>query len=181
MILKENYYIITGGPGVGKTALLNELQLRGYGCVSEVARRIIQEQIETKGDAVPWLDCRKYADLMLKGSIRDFVKYQEESKILFFDRGIPDTYGYEKLIELPLSPALCEAVKNYRYNSKVFILPFWQDIYQTDTERKQDLKEAMDTFEVMKSIYSELGYNWIEVPKVSVKERADFVIRQLKP
>lgn len=179
MIQKNNYYVLTGGPGVGKTSLLNELQNRGYACIPEVARNIIREQVSTGGNALPWGSLRNYSDLMLEKSVQDYVKYQKETDILFFDRGIPDTYGYEKLIDLSLSLALKEAVKKYRYNKKVFILPFWEEIYQTDTERKQDLKEAKKTFEMMKSVYNELGYQCIEVPKISVEERADFVIGEV--
>lgn len=38
-VRKENYfYVITGGPGVGKTTLLNELKNRGFTVFPEIAR-----------------------------------------------------------------------------------------------------------------------------------------------
>ena len=39
----QNLFIITGGPGAGKTTVLTELQRLGFTCVPEVARQIIQE------------------------------------------------------------------------------------------------------------------------------------------
>ena len=74
MITKNNFYIITGGPGVGKTTLLEGLQQEGFNSVSEVARPIIKEQMETGGDALPWMDTRKYSDLMLSRSVDDFLR-----------------------------------------------------------------------------------------------------------
>ncbi len=54
--MNSNLFIITGGPGSGKTTLLAELEKRGFQCVSEVARIIIQQQIVSKGNALPWDD-----------------------------------------------------------------------------------------------------------------------------
>lgn len=180
MKTKNNFYIITGGPGVGKTTLIKELLQRGHNCVPEVARHIIKEQMEINGDALPWLNTRKYSDMMLSHSIHDFINYSQTSDLYFFDRGIPDTYGYEVLMNFTISKDLIDAVMQYRYNSKVFILPPWSEIYETDSERKQDFEEALRTFDVMYKVYLDLGYNLIEVPKVCAEERADFIVSKIK-
>lgn len=179
MKTKNNYHIITGGPGVGKTTLICELRQRGYNCVHEVAKHIIKEQMETNGDALPWLNTHKYSDLMLYYSIRDFIKYSDVKDLLFFDRGIPDTYGYEVLMKFPVNTVLKDAIRIYRYNPTVFILPPWEEIYSTDDERKQGFNEALRTYDVMRNIYEELGYNLVEIPKISPAERADFVINNI--
>ena len=155
MILKTNFYVITGGPGVGKTSLINELQQRGYRCIPEVARVIIKEQMEQGGIALPWKDTEHYSRLMLERSVDSFISLSQNDGggICFFDRGIPDTYGYNRLINLPIGKELQYAAEEYRYNPLVFILPPWEEIYTTDNERKQSLQEAIDTYEVMKTTY----------------------------
>ncbi len=50
----NNFYVISGGPGVGKRTLLKELQKKGYTIVPEVARDLIKEQQRTRGEALPW-------------------------------------------------------------------------------------------------------------------------------
>lgn len=180
MKIKDNFYIITGGPGVGKTTLSNELHTRGYNCIPEVARHIIKEQMETNGDALPWLNTQNYSDLMLRYSIDDFVYYSEKNDLYFFDRGIPDTYGYNILINSPINDKLRNAVMSYRYNTSVFILPPWAEIYETDNERKQNFEEALRTYEVMYKAYSNLDYNLIEVPKASTIERVDFILNKIE-
>lgn len=179
MIQKLNFYIITGGPGVGKTTLLDELSKRGYRYVPEVARKIIKEQMDAGGKALPWANTRLYSDMMLARSIEDFITYSSEDGLLFFDRGIPDTYGYEVLMNFDMTDTLKQAVKQYRYNLQVFILPPWPEIYETDGERKQDYDEAVATYDVMCRIYTKLGYTVIDVPRLPVSERADFVLDKL--
>ncbi|AXY73542.1 ATPase [Paraflavitalea soli] len=179
MLLKDNFYIITGGPGTGKTTLLQELHVRGYPYVPEVARTLIKDQLEANGDALPWKDARYYSCLMLGYSIRDFRALAHSQHLSFFDRGIPDTYGYEILMDFAYNDALQQALQEYRYNTTVFILPFWKDIYTTDNERKQDLAEAQATYHALRKAYEQAGYKLVEVPLVPVAERADFVLRQI--
>jgi predicted ATPase len=179
MIVKNNFYIITGGPGSGKTALWKELQRRKFNCVPEVARAIIKDQMATDGKALPWEDARQYAKLMLAHSVRDFINLLDQEDVFFFDRGIPDTYGYAQLMNFDKDDNLLQAAKNYKYNKIVFILEPWEAIYETDAERKEDFKLAMETYLVLKSTYVRLGYELIEVPCLPVCMRADFILTVL--
>jgi predicted ATPase len=52
----SNLFVISGGPGAGKTIILLELARLGFRYVPEVARQIIQEQIQSGGKALPWAD-----------------------------------------------------------------------------------------------------------------------------
>jgi len=49
-IKNQKLYVITGGPGVGKTILLNYLESRGFTTVQEDAREIIKNQMKGDGD-----------------------------------------------------------------------------------------------------------------------------------
>ncbi|MFD2132487.1 AAA family ATPase [Pseudogracilibacillus auburnensis] len=180
-LLRDDYIIITGGPGSGKTTLLDELGKNNHEYVPEVAREIIKAQISSNGDALPWGNVTKYRDLMLDKSIESYLSAltNPSSQPLFFDRGIPDTLTYTHLINIPLSEKLESAVKSYRYNKKVFILPPWKDIYKTDGERKQDFEEAVATYKIMFRTYEQLDYELIEVPKIGIKHRASFILKNV--
>jgi len=178
MIKKNNFYIITGGPGVGKTTLLKELKKRGFNCIREVARDIIIEQMKTNGNALPWKDSLKYKELMLEKSILDFI-HSENKKITFFDRAIPDTICYSKVLNTSLTNEEKFAVNNYKYNKKVFLLPPWKEIYTIDNERKQDWEEAILTYRLMKETYLECEYQIFEIPKLDVKSRANIIIKNI--
>ena len=175
-----NFYIITGGPGVGKTTLLDALQADGYPIIPEAAREIIREQEQINGEGVPWKDNRLYTELMLAGSVKD---YQEAAtrrldKPILFDRGIPDSICHWELSGNTITAAMEELVKKYRYNPTVFILPPWKDIYHTDNERKQSWEEAEHTFHKMKEIYERYGYATMIVPKDTVENRKRFIKAQ---
>ena len=95
---------------------------KGYLTVNEVAREIIKNQVRTGGDAFPWKNTVRYSNLMLLRSIVDFEEFVHTDKPCFFDRGIIDTIGYARLINIPVSDDMLLASNRYRYNKKVFLL-----------------------------------------------------------
>ena len=175
----NNFYVITGGPGVGKTTLLKELQRRNYNVIPGISREIIKEQQTLNGKALPWKNKRLYKDIMFERSIKSFEqtgKNLNNGNLIFFDRGFLDTICYAKLIQSEVNEQMKSYARNWRYNKSVFILPPWQEIYKTDNERKQDWEEAVLTFKQMRKTYVTYGYNVIEVPKMPVNKRTDFVL-----
>jgi predicted ATPase len=177
---KENCYVITGGPGVGKTALINELAKNKFKIVPESAREIIKQEIEKNGDGLPWKNKELYANLMLKASLESFNSVlSNNSGIHFFDRGILDTLCYTNMIGLGISAEMDKIGKNSLYNRKVFILPPWIEIYHTDNERKQTWEEAKLTFTKMKETYLSYDYEIIEVPQDAVENRVNFLLSNI--
>lgn len=178
---KNNFYIISGGPGAGKTTLINELANTGFVTREEEARKIIREQLAIGGDGVPWRNKALYAQLMLKASINTFNKTKRDNgtEIIFFDRGILDTICYMNMENTPVSDEVQYEVNTCNYNKNVFILPPWKEIYQTDDERKQSWEEALFSFYKLKETYLQYGYNVIEIPKIPVSQRKEFVLDRI--
>jgi len=181
-IEKENFYVLTGGPGTGKTTLLSGLKQKGFTTVPEDARQIIKDQIKTNGDALPWKNREKYTALMLEASHKRFSRLSAKDTggmVHFFDRGIPDALCYAKMIQLHITREMDEIARACRYNRKVFLLPPWREIYTTDDERKQSWEEAVQTYETMRTVYSKYGYETIAVPPDTIEKRVDFVVRSI--
>lgn len=176
--MKNNLYVITGGPGVGKTTLLNELNSAGFYTVPEDARTVIKEQVKENGDGLPWKNKERYAALMLSASIDTYERVCKEqpTETVFFDRGILDSICYMQMENIPITKEIKELIINFPYANKVFILPPWKEIYETDTERKQTWEEAVFTFDKMKETYLEFGYNVIEVAIGTVEDRRKTVL-----
>jgi predicted ATPase len=177
LIHKPNFFVFTGGPGVGKTTLLRELAGRGEAVVEETHRAVIAEQVATHGRAVPWDDHGAYCELCVRRDIAKFDALAGETGRIFFDRSILDGFDprWDALAEL------VAAAQARRYNPRVFVFPPWREIYATDAERRQDWAGAEATFGRILSVVARFGYEAIVVPKASVAERATFVIERASP
>ncbi|WP_321364950.1 AAA family ATPase [uncultured Celeribacter sp.] len=177
--MSDHFFVVTGGPGAGKTSLITELARRGFHTIPESGRAIIREEMASGGDALPWADRTAYSERMLEQDLSAHSAAQAPSGAVIFDRGIPDIMGYLTLCGLPVPRHLTTAAKAARYNRRVFLAPYWDEIFTQDTERKQTRAEAEATCAVMRETYTALGYKITELPRADIATRADFVCAQL--
>jgi predicted ATPase len=89
----DRFYIITGGPGSGKSTVIDALAERGISTVPEAGRAIIQDQVAIGGNALPWSDRGAFAELMLSWEMRSYRMALALSGPVIFDRGVPDVAG----------------------------------------------------------------------------------------
>lgn len=172
----DRLFIITGGPGCGKSTVIDALAKRGISIMPESGRAIIQDQVAIGGKALPWSDREAFAELMLSWEMRSYRMAIAPKGIVILDRGVPDVLGYLRLNGLSIPAYVERAGQMFRYNRRVFIAPPWRDIFQIDAERKQSFEEAQATYEAMIETYSDLGYELIQLPLISVQERVNFLL-----
>jgi predicted ATPase len=177
-IKRDCFFVITGGPGAGKTALINELRSIGVRCVDEVARAIIQAQVKSGGRALPWLECRRFAELIIEQDLDNFLSANAGLPTIF-DRGIVDALSYASLVGLSVPDRIREAADRCRYNRLVFVAPPWPEIYTTDAERRQDFSEAVRLHDIVARAYRDSGYVSVDIPRTSVQKRAAFVLEKI--
>ena len=178
-LYKAHCFVFTGGPGAGKTAVIEVLEQKGYLCIPEVARQIIRQQVASDGPGVPWKDMQLYMQLMQEQTIAVFDMAPPASTgAVFFDRGLPDVICHAEVNNLPVDEELKNATQQLRYNQQVFLFPPWEEIYQTDAERKQSFETAEATYEVLKNVYKKYDYVLVEVPKMPIADRAAFILEE---
>jgi predicted ATPase len=174
----ERFFVITGGPGSGKSTLIDALEHAGYARSIEAGRAIIQAQVAIDGPALPWRNPALFAELMLSWELRSYALAQQQYGPVFFDRGVPDVVGYLRLMNLPVPAHVERAAATCRYHRRVFIAPPWPEIFAQDRERKQDFAEAVRTCDAMVATYADFGYELVELPRAPVACRVDFVLEK---
>jgi predicted ATPase len=179
MIDAQRLFVITGGPGSGKSSLIDALEREGFARSVEAGRAIIQDQVTIGGNALPSSDPQAFAELMLCWELRSYRIARDQHGPVFFDRGIPDVVGYLRLMQLPVPAYMDRASRMFRYNRRVYIAPPWPEIFEQDTERKQTLEEAEQTYRAMVETYSAYGYELVTLPLAPVAERAGFILDRL--
>jgi predicted ATPase len=171
--------VMTGGPGSGKSTLIEALARRGFARSVEAGRAIIRDQMAIDGPALPWRDRALFAEAMLTWELRSYDLARAERGTVFFDRGVPDVIGYLEVCGLPVPDHMRRAADLFRYRRLVFVAPPWPEIFGQDAERKQDFAEAVRTHDAMTRTYTAQGYDLAELPRGPVEDRVAFVLARL--
>lgn len=176
---RDQFILISGCSGSGKSSLLSELARRGYRTFEEPGRQIVKEQLHIGGDALPWANAAKFIDQVIVRAMHHMITAARRDEITFFDRGIVDALAALERMNLPLQPQHIAAREKYRYNRKVFLSPPWPEIFVGDAERRHSFDDAVREYEGLESAYPHYGYEVVVLPKINLEARADFVVTAL--
>ncbi|MDE1993548.1 MAG: AAA family ATPase [Rhizobiaceae bacterium] len=173
----DNFVVISGCSGGGKSTLLEELSRRGHRVVEEPGRRIVSDELERGGSALPWIDAGAFARRAIEMSIADRAAAASAPGLVFFDRGLIDAAS--ALDHMTGEPVLAALGNSHRYHKRVFLTPPWPEIYVSDNERRHDFPAAVAEYDRLCTVYPSLGYEIHILPRVSTSERADIVLSKL--
>jgi predicted ATPase len=178
-ILDKEIVVIIGGPGTGKTTIIDQLVSQGYCCYPEISREVT---MEAKKQGIEQLFLEKpllFSELLLEGRKKQFHNaLSEPHKIVFLDRGIPDVLAYMHYIGDSYPAFFDQACRDHKY-TKIFILPPWEEIYVSDDARYENFEQAKLIQNHLTETYEKYGYNLIEVPRDTVQNRVEYILKSL--
>jgi predicted ATPase len=174
--VQKEIILIIGGPGTGKTTIINELTSQGFCCYPEISREVTLEAKKKGIDQLFLTEPLLFSQMLLDGRIKQFQSAEAEKKeIVFIDRGIPDVLAYLHYIGDSYPYHFELACRENRY-SKIFVLPPWEAIYESDEARYENYEQATLIYGHLIETYQNYGYKLIEVPKDSVNNRILFIL-----
>ena len=171
-------FVMTGGPGAGKTTTLDALAARGFRSVPDSARAIIRQRKEA--GLSPRQPLGQFGMEMLSIDIAQYRNTTVADIPVFFDRGVGDAVAFLFLQGALTSGEVKAYIAEFRYNELVFLFPPWREIYHTDTERDQSFLHAVAVSEQVRTWYTQWHYTLVEVPRQSVEARADFILNTIQ-
>lgn len=178
LIVKELILII-GGPGTGKTTVINELTRLGHCCYPEVSREVIQE---ARRQGIEQLFLEKpllFSELLLEGRKRQYqLAKAEPHRYVFLDRGLPDVLAYMHYIGDSYPASFDQVCREHRYD-RVFIMPPWEEIYESDEHRYENFEQAKLIYDHLIETYTHYGYSLTEVPMAPLQDRISFILDSL--
>lgn len=177
--MKKEIVVLLGGPSSGKTTLIKSLQKKGFTCYPEISRTIIKKAQDEGIDQLFLENPILFSELLLKGRVQQFEEaVLEKTNIVFIDRGIPDVVAYLNLMGTEYPADFITHCENLKYTT-AFMLPPWEEIHITDQERYEDFEQAVAIHHNLKKTYEGFGYHLIDVPKDSVSNRTDFILKNI--
>lgn len=175
----DQFIVLSGCSGGGKSSLLAELGRRGYATYEEPGRQVVKEQLLIGGDALPWRDVDLFLELTISRSINHLVEAARSDVIAFFDRGIIDQINGWPARGLEIPKHLLSAADHFRYRKTVFLVPPWKEIFANDAERRHSFDDSVAMYEALAATYGRFGYEPVVIPKMDVTARADFILARL--
>lgn len=175
----QHKIVLIGGPGTGKTSVLNQLISQNFCCMPEISREVI---LNAQKEGIEQLFLKKpllFSQLLLKGRVQQYLNAMAiNTNLVFFDRGIPDVFAYMDYFKTDYPKTFTEKSKEYKY-TKVFHFAPWKEIYTRDNERYESFEESQLIDGYLLKAYASLGYKIQSVPFGTVKERTNFILQAI--
>ena len=162
--MKTKRYILTGGPGVGKTETVEKLREYGYFIIGDVTK-YIKTLGKSENGKFNWTPGLQMKALELH---RVWEKEIPKGREAFIAAGIPDGLAYYEVNNKNPPCELLEAAKKANYE-KVFMIGAPND---------KDSIKAMN--KILYGIYTGLGYKPIMVPRLDLDERINFILEKVE-
>ena len=171
--------VFIGGPGTGKSTILNELQRKGYTCMPEISRAVTLQAQKEGIDQLFLSEPLLFSQKLLEGREKQYLEANElQNEVVFFDRGIPSVFAYLNYFKTEFPEVFIEKSKSYPY-TKVFQFLPWKDIYTSDNERYETFEQSEAISKHLHKAYSDLNYKIINVPFGTIADRCNFILNKI--
>jgi predicted ATPase len=170
-------FIITGAPGAGKTAIIRQLELDGFGVVEEAAPDVIAGA-QARGTVEPWRDSSFIDAIAHLQRDRQVRASRQPDEVQFHDRSVFCTAALAVYLGYPFSPFLTGELERVRnepiFERRVFFVRNLGFITPTEA-RRISFEETVRFERIHEEIYRDFGFELIPVERGSLSERVSII------
>jgi predicted ATPase len=166
-------FIITGAPGAGKTAIIRQLELDGFGVVEEAATDVIAAA-HAQGTAEPWTHPSFIDAIARLQRDRQIRAVHQPDEVQFHDRCVVCTAALAVYLGYAFSPLLMGELERIQkeaiYEDRVFFIRSLGFITPTEA-RRISLEDAVRFERIHEETYRSLGFELISIEPGSLVDR----------
>lgn len=169
-------YVLTGGPGVGKSTLIARFAERGLHTAPEAAWQIIHEEGLEFVDTVGWQGAAQFQEKIAQRQLELEATLPNTDELLFLDRGLLDGIAYCALDNISTPKVILDNAAG-RYTG-VFLLDFLET-YTMGPGRQDSPETAQSLHTLIGETYRQYGYTVVDVPAGDVESRCDYILNRI--
>jgi predicted ATPase len=170
-------FIITGAPGAGKTAIVRQLELDGFGVVEEAATDVIAAS-HAEGTVDAWRDPAFIDAIARLQRDRQIRASSQLDEVQFHDRSVLCTAALAAWLGYPRSPFLVSELDRVTreaiYERRVFFIRNLGFVTPTDA-RRISFEDTVRFERLHEETYRDFGFDLVSIKPGSLKERVNLI------
>lgn len=172
-------FVLTGAPGSGKTAIVRQLEIDGFGVIEEAATDVIA-LAQAQGIAEPWKDPSFIDSVAYLQSRRQLRASCHADDIQFHDRSAICTAALATYLGHPVTGMLSRELDRIQagriYEKTVFFVRNLGFVAPT-AARRISFEETLRFEAIHKETYRRFGFELIFIEPGSLPDRVDAIKR----
>ena len=171
--------VISGGPGSGKTTIINSLKDLGFFCYDELSRELIERYKKNSHRNIFIENPVDFSNILWEKREEQYKNsiIQKKHKKVFFDRSLLDITSYLEFAGMRNS-ILEKKLINFNYDI-VFLVKPTKKFYKKDYSRFEDFNQSIKIHSILEKNYKSL-YQTVNVPFEKLSERLTFITEYCK-
>ena len=178
-MIETSKIVISGGPGGGKTTIINSLKNLGCFCYDEISRDLIEKSNRNGEQNLFIKNPLNFSKILWEKREEQYKNsiIQKKYDTVFFDRSLLDITSYLEFIG-KRNLNLEKKIINFNYDVVFLIKPI-KKFYRKDYSRYEDFNESLEIHNILKKNYQK-HFKTIQVPYKKLSKRLNFIIEYCK-